>query len=189
MERAEGVELGILQRVARGDADAVGACMERYSPLVWSLARRLRCDPSDAEDAVQEIFIEVWRSAARYDPALASEGTFIATIARRRLIDRQRAKGRQPTTEEIFDEARSYEERTLERLGEREEAQRARALIERLRPDQRRVLGLAVFEGLSHSAIAELTGLPLGTVKSHVRRGMERVARAMRPDPTSAEEE
>ena len=86
----------ILQRIADGDKTAVQECLDTYSGLVWSLARRLIGFSDEAEDAVQEIFIDVWKNAARFDEAQASETTFIAMIARRRLIDRIRRIQRQP---------------------------------------------------------------------------------------------
>ena len=94
----------ILERVAAGDTQAVDECMSTYRGLVWSLARRQLANHADAEDAVQEIFIEIWRNAARFDPAVASEQTFISMIARRRLIDRHRKRGRQLDTAPISEE-------------------------------------------------------------------------------------
>ena len=88
---------GILERVAAGEAAAVEECLAAYRGLVWSLARRSTPNLADAEDAMQEIFIAVWRNASRYDPALSAESTFITTIAKRRLIDRYRRKSRRPT--------------------------------------------------------------------------------------------
>ncbi|MBU3729210.1 MAG: sigma-70 family RNA polymerase sigma factor [Phycisphaerales bacterium] len=77
--------------------------MARFSGLVWSIARKLSADPSDAEDAVQEVFIDLWRSAHRFDPAKGTETTFVATIARRRLIDRGRRRQRRPEVPGIDD--------------------------------------------------------------------------------------
>ena len=84
----------LLARVGAGDAGAVREVLSRYGGLVWSIAKRF--EPSEAEDAVQEIFLDLWKSAGRYDAALGSEATFIATIARRRLIDRRRTRRRRP---------------------------------------------------------------------------------------------
>src|SRR5687768_17786487 len=89
----------LLARVAQGDALAGREVLARYGGLVWSIARRF--EAGDAEDAVQEIFLDLWKSAARFDPAIASEAAFIAMIARRRLIDRKRTRRRRPTTEDI----------------------------------------------------------------------------------------
>jgi RNA polymerase sigma factor (sigma-70 family) len=80
----------LLQQIAGGDPGAVPDCIDRYGALIWGLARRLSSSPSDAEEATQEIFLWIWRHAARFDPSLGSEKTFIAMIARRRLIDRLR---------------------------------------------------------------------------------------------------
>lgn len=166
-------ERTLLQQVAAGEAGAVDAVLNEYGPLVWSITRR-QIDPSAAEDVAQEIFIDVWRSAARFDPSKASEATFITTIARRRLIDYRRRVGRRPDLEEL-DESIGEEELPQEAVDLADEARLAAEAIEQLRPDQRRVLKLAVVDSLTHTQIAELTKLPLGTVKSHARRGLERV--------------
>ena len=84
----------ILHRITQGDQTAVQDCLKKYGGLVWSLARRMSANTDDAEDAVQEIFIDVWKNAARFDESQSSETTFIAMIARRRLIDRLRYTNR-----------------------------------------------------------------------------------------------
>ena len=89
----------VLQRIASGDPAAVGECIDQYGPLVWSLARRLSRTASDAEDATQEIFLDIWRSAGRFDASQGSDKVFIAMIARRRLIDRLRKKSAEPPME------------------------------------------------------------------------------------------
>jgi RNA polymerase sigma-70 factor (ECF subfamily) len=83
----------ILVRVAAGDGTAVRACQDTFGGLVWSIARRMLGATAEAEDAVQEVFIELWRSAGRYDPERGTEVQFVATIARRRIIDRVRRLG------------------------------------------------------------------------------------------------
>lgn len=161
----------LLARAARGDADAVRECLVRYGGLVWSMARRFA--PSDAEDAVQEIFVDLWKSGARFDPEVASERVFVAMIARRRLIDRRRHTGRQPGTEPIGDLWSIVDPGAgPERCAEASMAARA---LDQLRAEQREVLLLAVCVGLSHEEIAEQIGMPLGTVKSHARRGLLRI--------------
>lgn len=163
----------ILERVAAGDAKAVDECLTRYGGLVWSLARRRSADVSDAEDAVQEIFIDLWRSAPRFDAAIASEATFITTIARRRLIDRQRRLGRRiETTSLVSGDQSDMGTTATPNLEIAEEAATARQCLAELRPEERRVLELAIFDDLPQSQIAETTGLPLGTVKTHARRGL-----------------
>lgn len=170
----------LLQRVAQGDAEAVGACLERYGPLVWSIARSLSSDVGQVEDAVQEIFIELWRKADRYDSSKAAESTFIATIARRRIIDRRRSRARQPESEDLENHDTPVEDRSLHLVELGDDAARAAEAVATLKPDQQRVIQLSVIEGLTHQEIAATTGLPLGTVKSHIRRGLDRVAQILR---------
>lgn len=149
-------------------------CLATYGGLVWSLARRMSRNPSDVEDAAQEVFIDVWRNAARFDSAAGSEATFVATIARRRLIDRHRRRTREIETAPI-DEVAPIPARDDDALAREEEAARVRKHFKRLRPVERAVLELATYHGLSHAEIADATKLPLGTVKTHARRGLQRL--------------
>jgi RNA polymerase sigma-70 factor (ECF subfamily) len=168
----------ILPAVASGRLHAIDECIRRYQSLLWGLARRYSPNLQDAEDALQEIFLDLWKSAERFDPALASEQTFIVMIARRRLIDRNRRRARRP--EAIGVEAPELlpaadEQSLLERASAGETAARANTALSQLRPEQRRVLELFLLHGQTHQEIASGTGLPLGTVKSHARRGLQRV--------------
>ncbi len=165
----------LLGRVAAGDPDAVAACIERFGPLVRALAHKAVREPAQAEDVVQETFIDVWLSAGRYDPTVASETTFVATIARRRLIDRHRRVAARPESEPLPDEVGGVEERGFTDVEDRDEAAHARAFLASLPPDRRRVFEMSFVQGCSHREIAHATGLPLGTVKSHLRRGLEHV--------------
>jgi RNA polymerase sigma-70 factor (ECF subfamily) len=166
----------LLERVAAGDAAAARACIERYGGLVWSLARRTSAEGDEAEDAVQEIFLDVWKSAARFDPSRGSEATFVAMIARRRLIDRRR-RGRSQLHGPLADDL--VEEGAFGRVEAAAEVAIAARSLASLRPEPRRVLLLATCGGLSHAEIAETLGMPLGTVKAHVRRGLLHVKRAL----------
>ena len=167
----------VLHQVAAGDMAAVQTCMDRYGGLVWSLALRYASDPTDAEDAVQEIFIDLWKSAARFDPGIASETAFIAMIARRRLIDRRRRRQVRPAGQSIEDAHEQLPEwcTGLRSVETRDEAARAAAALRSLRPEVREVLELSIHQGLSHQEIADRTGAPLGTVKTHARRGLMRI--------------
>ncbi|MBL9161128.1 MAG: sigma-70 family RNA polymerase sigma factor [Planctomycetaceae bacterium] len=163
----------VMARVASGDPAAMEDCLARYGGLVWSLARRFSPTNADAEDAVQEVFIEVWRHAQRYDESIASEPTFIAMIARRRLIDRQRRRDRQPQTTAWDDATLPQTARDpAEWLQVCDDANRAREKMQELSSEQQRVLKLALEGGCSQSEIAERLQLPLGTVKTHARRGL-----------------
>jgi RNA polymerase sigma-70 factor (ECF subfamily) len=172
----------LLPRVASGDPAAVEACLDRYGGLVWSLARRMCPGKDEAEDAVQEIFIEVWRNAGRYDPSLASEATFIAMIARRRLIDRRRRAARRPQENALAEESLQSSGVALvdSPAAMSEEATIARDALAELSDEQQRVLQLSIFFGQSHERIARTTGLPLGTVKTHARRGLIRIRDILR---------
>jgi RNA polymerase sigma factor (sigma-70 family) len=162
--------------------------MARFSGLVWSIARKLSADPSDADDAVQEVFIDLWRSAHRFDPEKGTETTFVATIARRRLIDRGRRRQRRPEVPGIDDGAVAPAP-SSERTDVDERAAMVNRAMGALRPEQRRVLQLAIHHGASHEQIATSTGMPLGTVKTHARRGLMRLRDilvregAIAPDP------
>jgi RNA polymerase sigma factor (sigma-70 family) len=170
------VTLPLLHRVATGDGEAVRECIARWGGLVLSLARRLA--PGEAEDAVQDVFLDLWRSAARFDPAVASETTFVAMVARRRLIDRRRKNRRMPQTESLADAPTPIEVAAFGRVEDSAEASIAADALARLRPEQRLVLVLSACHGLSHEEIAATVNMPLGTVKAHARRGLLRV-RAM----------
>jgi RNA polymerase sigma factor (sigma-70 family) len=171
----------ILPRVAAGERAAVAECLTRYGDLVWSLALSRASDRAEAEDAVQEIFIDLWRHADRFDERVASELAFVAMVARRRLIDRWRKERR---TVEIGCVAASSEPSAREESNSvevREEAARAREQLARLSPDEQKVISLAIDRGLSHSQIAETLGMSLGTVKSNARRGMMRLRELLSP--------
>ena len=162
----------ILQRIAAGDANAVQDCLKAYGGLVWSLARRMLRNSDDAEDAVQEIFVDVWKNAGRFDAAQSSETTYIAMIARRRLIDRIRFAARRlspDALEDVLAEPVDRSDKTMQTTLEASDAIRA---MNALRPEQRQVLQLSIVQGLSHQEIADTTGMPLGTVKTHARRGI-----------------
>ena len=165
----------ILQKIARGDQGAVQDCLKSYGGLVWSLARRMLRNTEDAEDAVQEIFLDVWKNAGRFDPGQASETTFIAMIARRRLIDRIRHVQRRISADSIEDILAEPSVRSDKVMQTNVEAREAAKAMDQLRPEQRQVLQLSIVHGLSHQEIADTTGMPLGTVKTHARRGILQV--------------
>ncbi|MCU0976173.1 MAG: sigma-70 family RNA polymerase sigma factor [Steroidobacteraceae bacterium] len=165
----------LMTRIARGEDAAVAEVIDQYGALVWSIARRLTRNPSDAEDAVQEIFTDVWRSAHRFDPSAGTEKVFITTIARRRLIDRMRRLSNRVPTEstDVLDELGFHTPDTAGEISV--EAERAARVLATLRPEQRQVIELGLLQGLSHSEIAAVTGMPLGTVKTFMRRGLIQV--------------
>ena len=174
----------LLQRVGEGDPQAVAECIDRFGGLIWSLARKLSVGPSEAEDAVQEVFIALWKNAARFDPSVASETTFVTMIARRRIIDRWRKTGRRPNGDaaDVDDVPIQSADEKQDRVELAEEATRAAEAIEQLKPKQQEILRLAVCQGWSHQVIADRLCLPLGTVKTNVRRGLQRVRELLQED-------
>lgn len=127
---------------------------------------------------MQEVFVDLWRSADRFDPQVAEEITFVAMVARRRVIDRLRRGAKRHTASieeagatEVPDPAGDAAVSRLLELGE--EARLADEHLAQLKPEEQQVLRLSIYDSLTHTAIAEHTGLPLGTVKSHIRRGLD----------------
>lgn len=172
----------LLHRVASGDRAAINECVAHFGGVVWSLARRLSPSEAEAEDAAQEIFIELWKSAGRYDPSLQSEVAFVAMIARRRLIDRRRRRQRSPE-----DMSAEVVEPVAAAQGEVcAEASLALRALDDLRPEQREILVLSAVQGLSHEEIAQHKQLPLGTVKAHARRALLRIRSMLLGTPEEA---
>lgn len=169
----------LLSRVSSGDPQAVEECIEQYGRLVWAMACRFSANRSIAEDAVQEIFIDLWKSAGRFDPSRSTESAFIAMIARRRLIDRLRSQNREPVTAELTENIllSSPHAPDIERSTE---AKRVLALVDELGEDRKKALMLAVCYGLTHMEVAERLRMPLGTVKTHVRRGLDQIRQKLR---------
>ena len=168
----------VLGRIAAGEADAVDECIDRFGGLVWSIARRFSANPQDAEDAVQDVFLDVWKSAGKYDEKVASEKTFIAMIARRRLIDRLRHSDRRPDLRPLPETTDPASDEHV-RLEQGVEAALAAESLKELRPEQRKVIELSIYYGMSHSEIAEATSMPIGTVKSHIWRGLAAVRHSL----------
>jgi len=165
----------LLKRIAIGDKAAVQQCLKQYGGLVWSLSRRMTTTAEDAEDATQDIFLDLWKHASKFDPAKSSEATFIAMIARRRLIDRMRSSGRTPKMESIEIAGELHGGRVDESIDAGIDANRALTALAGLDPTHREAIWLSVVLGLTHREIAEKMGLPLGTVKTNIRRGLLRV--------------
>ncbi|MEM9942442.1 MAG: sigma-70 family RNA polymerase sigma factor [Planctomycetota bacterium] len=174
-------ETPVLPRVALGEPAAVKDCLDRYGNLVWSLARRSCPDAQAAEDAVQDIFLKLWTVADRFNPEIASETTFVAMIARRRLIDLSRKRSWPKSSGIELDHFQTTEKDAASRMEVVDEAAKAAKMLETLPLAQQNVIKLSVYEGLSHSKIAERTGLSLGTVKTHLRRGMIKLRKALFP--------
>lgn len=177
------VSEALLTRIGNGDRTAVAACVDKYGGLVWSLARRFSQTQADAEDAVQEIFISLWKSAERFDSSKSSEMTFVSMVARRRLIDlnrRRQAVSRAVTTQPIDSVEVANSSDVAEKAAIDDQASHALQVLNQLPEDQCQAIKLSVYNGLSHNQIAEQMNLPLGTIKTHIRRGLNKVRDQLR---------
>lgn len=176
----------LIRRMADGDADACGAFYDRYARLAYPLIMRIVRDPSDAADVLQEVFWEAWQAAGTYDPSRGSPEAWIVMRARTRAIDRLRAVRRRgetfvaPLDEGLAagpaDCGRDASERAADRMA-------VEGVLDRLSDAQREVIELAYFGGLTQTEIAERLGQPLGTVKTRMRLGLERLRESMKPAP------
>ena len=168
----------LLNRVIGGDAEALRSIYDRCSARAFGIAQQILRARPDAEEILQETFLEVWKRAREFDPARGSVEGWVVTIARSRSIDRLRARGAAARTRES-DPSSSMSQAApppLEAAERREARERVGAALNALPVEQREVLELAYFEGLSQSEIAARLAQPLGTVKTRVRLGMEKLA-------------
>jgi RNA polymerase sigma-70 factor, ECF subfamily len=166
----------LFRRIATGDQRALRTVYELVSTRAMAIALRLLGDRSEAEDIVQDAFIEVWRRASQYQTARGSADAFVLTIVRSRAIDRLRARG---TSNRVAAEARREplpEPASPDPAGERVDRERVVAALASLPPEQKRVVELAYYEGLSQSEIAARTGEPLGTIKTRIRLAMAKLS-------------
>lgn len=169
----------LLRRIARGDGDAFELLYRRYARAVYALALRRLGDRGRAEDAVQETFASVWRSARSYRPERGPAGPWVYAIARNAIVDRFRR--RSDPVAELPDSA-SPEGGPDERAEAGWVAWRVHRALEELPAGEREVVELAYWSGLSQSEVAERLGIPLGTVKTRTRSALSRLAALLEPE-------
>ena len=171
-----------MARIAGGDPVALGELYDRHGRTVFGVLYRMLGAPEPAEEVAQDAFHAVWRRAGSYRGDRGSVRTWLLAIARNAAIDWRRTKGRRVEREAAIDEAAELVEDTHvdERVIASLRAERVRAAIAALPDEQRVVLSLAFWSGLSQREIAERTGTPLGTVKSRVRLGMAKLREGLR---------
>ena len=160
----------LLPLVAKGDGQAMKRCIDLYGPLVWSIVCRRISERNDAEETCQEIFTEVWQKAGSYNPELARESTFIGMIARRRSIDWQRKQNRLPQLTELESVPEASSATPL--AGTYLDRELLWKALEQLPKKTRELFSLHFVKGMTHEEIGNETGLPLGTVKTRLRRGL-----------------
>lgn len=174
----------LVTRVAEGDEGALRSLYDATSAQVFGSCLSILRDRGAAEEAVVEVFAQVWRQAERYDPSRGSVASWIATLARTRAIDHGRARDRQNAGRSPLDAAHVdlFTDPTPtpdEASFQSERAARVHTALESLPAEQRRALEAAFFRGLSHTEVAEWLGLPLGTVKTRIRSGLSALRRAL----------
>jgi RNA polymerase sigma-70 factor (ECF subfamily) len=168
-------DAALLAEVQRGDEQAMAVLFDRYSRIVYSVALRVLRDPAAAEDVLQEIFMQIWRNPGGFVAARGTLGGWLAVVARNRSIDALRRRRPTEQVEEMglstgIDLAYEAERNSL--------VERARGVLHTLPAEQRKTLEMAFFDGLTHTEIAEMTGDPLGTVKTRIRSALMALRKA-----------
>lgn len=178
----------LLKRVARGDEDALLVLHKRYVNLVYSMAWRVLQDVGRAEEVTQDIFVKLWQKGDQYDAKRGRFSSWLLSVTRFAAIDRLRRDGRRPVAAELVtgehDDAFSLE-RFLPATDHEnwERGQHLRLLLGQLPAEQRQIIELAYFGGMTHSELAEHLGLPLGTVKGRLRLGLEKLRQLWLEEP------
>jgi len=179
---AAAIDMQLMNRLAAGDRDAISELYDRHAARVYALAHRILRNGTDAEDVVQEVFSQAWRTAPSYRAERGSVTAWLLVMARTRAIDRIRSR---PRSEQALDESDyqrlpSGETPVTEDLIANERAESVRSALMHLPDDQRSALELAYFEGLSQSEIAAKLRTPLGTIKTRMRAALATLRRSLR---------
>lgn len=172
-------DVALMRRMVEADETALGALYDRWVRSLYSLVLHLLKDPDEAEDVVEETFWQAWRKAGSYEPSRGAVSTWLLTIGRRKALDRLRARKR--SREDLIGEDRSLADLpssdpdpSIDTEGA-ELRENVRRALNDLPAEQREVLELGYFNGLSQSEIADVTGQPLGTVKTRMRLAMQKL--------------
>lgn len=172
----------LLRAIQSGDQQAVAGLYDRYSGVAYGLAFRITNDGTQAEDVVQDAFVSVWRQAGRFDPGRGQVRSWLLTIVHHKAVDAVRRRTNRgeralPEGPEEFIATHGRPEQIAEMTME---AAAVREAVRHVPDDQRRTIEMAYFEGMTHVEIAERTGAPLGTVKSRLRIGLEKMRDELR---------
>ncbi|HWZ00469.1 MAG TPA: sigma-70 family RNA polymerase sigma factor [Edaphobacter sp.] len=168
-------DAALLASVHRGDESAMASLFDRYSKIVYSVALRVLRDPASAEDVLQEVFMQIWRNPNSFVATRGSLGGWLAVVARNRSIDALRRKR---PSEQVDDMALASNYNLADEAERNSLMEKARGVIRLLPMEQRKTLEMAFFDGLTHSEIAEMTGDPLGTVKTRIRSALTSLRKA-----------
>jgi RNA polymerase sigma-70 factor, ECF subfamily len=173
-------DAALLNKVEQGDQSAMGALFDRYSGIVYSVALRVLKDTGQAEDVMQDIFIQIWKKPTAFISGRGSLGAWLVVVARNRAIDGLRRRRPTDSVDDVVlasstDLAAEAERNTL--------MEKVRVIMHDLPLEQRKSVEMAYFEGMSHSEISEKTGDPLGTVKTRIRLALITLRKAMQGKP------
>ena len=175
----------ILARIAAGEDGSFELRIEKYGNLVWSIGKKFLYRQSDVEDAVQEVFIAIWKSADKFDSSKAKEITFVSMIARRRFIDHLRKISKHKNLESIDEDNSTHQLYKESMLNESTDLQLIKNAIKSLDIDDQELLNLSIYQGYSHSEISKLLNLPLGTVKTKIRRNLIKLQEVFETNETN----
>ncbi|HEV2862105.1 MAG TPA: sigma-70 family RNA polymerase sigma factor [Pyrinomonadaceae bacterium] len=175
----------LVRATARGDERAYASLYDRYSPILFGLLLRILHSRAEAEDVLQEVFLQVWQQARSFDQSRGRAFTWLVTLARSRAIDRLRSvesreRAARRSAEEGVTERAATEEAADAAAERSEQAEVVRAALAELPEEQRKTLLLAYLDGMSQSEIAARTGQPLGTVKTRTRAGLKKLGDLLR---------
>ncbi len=177
--RSNAEDAALIRRMCDADETALGALYDRWVRSLYSLVFHLLKDADEAEDVVEETFWKAWKKASSYEPSRGAVSTWLLTIGRRRALDRIRAKGRRReesmTQPGLLADAISSAADPLQAVEGSERRSHVLAALGDLPEEQRQVVELGYFRGLSQTEIAEMTGQPLGTVKTRMRLAMQKL--------------
>ena len=167
----------LMRKVAHGDEDAFAQVYDALAPSVYGLVLRVLRDPAQSQEVAQEVMVELWRQATRFDPTRGSVKGYVMTMAHRRAVDRVRSA--QSSTDRELRVGQANQEREFDEVGEavehRLEVQQVRRALRVLTELQREAVQLAYYGGYTHREVSELLGVPLGTVKTRLRDGLIRL--------------
>jgi RNA polymerase sigma-70 factor (ECF subfamily) len=175
----------LVRAIVDRDADAISELFDRFSGMLTALSLRILHDPADAEEILQETFLQVWNQAVRYDPKRSSVSTWLVLIARSRSIDRLRSRQVKLRTATAARQENPNVHTSPKGVGNVLMQERRRRLEEemaKLPSEQRQVLELAFYSGMTQSEIAEQTSIPLGTVKTRTLLAMKKLRQALREE-------
>ncbi len=173
-------DAALVKRLSEGDRDAMSSLYDRYASILYAVAFRIIGDRESAEDLVHDVFLEAWKKASEYDPARASVRTWLILRARSRALDRVTAAPRKRTVS-MEDESIPEPAALMTGLEGSGDVERLHEALATLSDEQRQVLELTFFRGLSSGDIAKEVGIPVGTVKSRLRAGLSGLRVALGP--------